>query len=83
MGSLVDKWRAFGFAVRECDGHAVDELRATLSALPFAADRPSVLIAHTVKGRGVDFAEHDPRWHHKASFSVDDGAEMRRALVRN
>jgi transketolase len=77
---LADKWRAFGFAVRECDGHDVGELRAAFGAAPFAPGRPSVLIAHTVKGRGVGFAEHNPQWHHKSSFDAAQGERMRAAL---
>jgi transketolase len=77
---LADKWRAFGFAVREVDGHDVGALRAALAELPFAAGRPSALIAHTIKGRGVAFAEGDPSWHHKASVDAKTVAELRAAL---
>jgi transketolase len=80
---LADKWRAFGFSVRECDGHDVGALARALTTIPFAADGPSVLIAHTVKGRGIDFAEHDPHWHHKASFDAEQGELLRAALRRN
>ena len=82
MGALADKWSAFGFAVRECDGHDVTALRAALSGGSFAAGKPGVLIAHTVKGKGIDFAEHDPTWHHKASFAAARGDELRAALAR-
>ena len=77
---LADKWRAFGFEVREVDGHDVAALRATFSALPFALDRPSLVIAHTVKGAGVSFAEGDPKWHHKASVDVATIGMLREAL---
>jgi transketolase len=83
MEPLDEKWRAFGFAVRTCDGHDVAELRHVLGDLPFEAGRPSVLIANTVKGKGIDFAEHDPAWHHKASFAAAKGDELRAALARN
>ncbi len=79
---LADKWRAFGFAVREVDGHDVAQLQAALRAVPFAPDRPSALICHTVKGRGLDFAENDPTWHHKARIGADQIARMRDALER-
>jgi transketolase len=79
---LADKWRAFGFAVRECDGHDVGALRAVFADVPFAPGRPSVVIAHTVKGRGVAFAEHNPQWHHKASFDAEQGELLRAALRR-
>ncbi len=61
---LTDKFRAFGLAVREADGHDVGALSDVLAAVPFEAGKPSVLIAHTVKGKGVSFMEDDPKWHH-------------------
>ncbi len=53
---LADKWRAFGWAVRECSGHDLDELVEALDAAPWEPGRPSVLIARTVKGFGLPFA---------------------------
>ena len=66
---LADKWRAFGWSVRELDGHDMAEITAALDALPFAPDRPSLIIAHTVKGKGVSFAEDSHLWHQN---TVDD-----------
>ena len=60
---LADKWRAFGWAVREIDGHDVAEIVAAFDELPFTQDQPSLLIAHTVKGKGVSFAEDTHLWH--------------------
>ena len=60
---LADKWRAFGWSVRELDGHDMAEIVAALDALPYAADMPSLMIAHTVKGKGVSFAEDTHLWH--------------------
>jgi len=62
---LADKWRAFGFAVREADGHDVGELREVFASLPLDADKPTAVIAHTVKGKGAAFAENNMKWHHK------------------
>jgi transketolase len=62
---FADKWRSFGFAVREVDGHDVGAVRSTLLATPFAPDRPSAIICHTVKGKGASFAENNMKWHHK------------------
>ncbi len=75
---LADKWRAFGFAVQEVDGHDVEALRTQLARS--APDQPSMLICHTIKGRGLDFAEGDPHWHHKSSISDELVAQMRQAL---
>ena len=66
---LADKWRAFGWEVREIDGHDMGQIVDALDALPFPPDRPSALIAHTVKGKGVSFAENTYVWH---SNSVND-----------
>jgi transketolase len=66
---LADKWRAFGWEVREIDGHNMGDVVDTLDALPLNAHRPTALIAHTVKGKGVSFAEDTYLWH---SNSVND-----------
>ena len=71
---LADKWRAFGWEVREIDGHDIGAIVDALAALPFAAGRPSALIAHTVKGKGVSFAENTYLWH---SNSVDEEVHAR------
>lgn len=60
---LDDKWRAFGWTVREIDGHDMAEVVDALDALPYADDAPSLIIAHTVKGKGVSFAEDTHLWH--------------------
>jgi len=60
---LVDKWTAFGWAVREIDGHDMAAIVEALDALPLATDKPSLLIAHTIKGKGVSFAEDSCLWH--------------------
>ena len=73
---LADKWKSFSFAVREVDGHDVGALRETLGSLPFAVDRPSAVICHTVKVKGVSFAEGDPTWHHKSKLSDEQLADI-------
>jgi len=77
---LVDKWRAFGFAVNEIDGHDVDALRRVFRQLPLDKERPSAIICHTVKGKGIPFAENDPSWHHKAKLPLEIIARMYEAL---
>lgn len=78
---LADKWRAFGFAVREVDGHDVAELRSVFAELPFDNERPNCVIAHTIKGRGIPIAEGEASWHHKASVDAATVALMREALA--
>jgi len=74
---LADKWRAFGWEVREIDGHQMHQVVDALDALPFHSGRPSALIAHTVKGKGVSFAEDTYLWH---SNNVNDEV-LARALA--
>jgi transketolase len=62
---FADKWRSFGFAVREVDGHDLDTLRDAFRSAPFEPGKPSAVICHTVKGKGVAFAENNMQWHHK------------------
>jgi len=60
-----EKWRAFGWSVREVDGHNLAEIRNALRAVPWEASRPSCLIAHTTKGKGVSFMENSVLWHYR------------------
>ena len=69
---FADKWRAFGFAVREVDGHDPVALLEALEALPYEAGRPSCLICHTVKGKGVLRMEGSPAWHHANRVSDEE-----------
>ncbi|HEX7973977.1 MAG TPA: transketolase [Anaerolineales bacterium] len=62
---LADKWRAFGWAVREVDGHDCAALLQTFRSLPFEAGKPNCLIAHTHKGQGVSFIRDQVGWHHR------------------
>ena len=62
---LAERWQAFGWSVREVDGHDIAALIATFRAVPFAAGRPNCVIAHTHKGHGVSFMEDRVEWHHK------------------
>jgi transketolase len=73
---LADKWRAFGWAVREVDGHDHATLLSAYREAPFEAGRPSCLIAHTHKGQGVSFMRDDPAWHHKVPDSAQLGAAL-------
>ena len=63
---LEDKFRAFGWAVQQVDGHDHHALFQSLSTTPWASDRPSILIAHTTKGKGVGFMENKVEWHYKS-----------------
>ena len=58
------KFESFGWAVRHVDGHDLDALKETFDALPFAEGKPSLVIAHTVKGKGISYMENTLKWHH-------------------
>ena len=77
---LLDKWRAFNFATIEVDGHDRAELERAFAAAPLESDRPTAIICHTVKGKGIPFAEHDPNWHHKAKVAAETIGKMYEAL---
>src|ERR1700751_1382712 len=77
---LLDKWRAFNFAAVDVDGHDVEALRKGFAPLPLAPDRPSAIICHTVKGKGISFAENDANWHHKSKIANDVVTKLYAAL---
>jgi transketolase len=77
---LADKWRSFNFVVEEVNGHDVKALQEVLSRVPFQKGKPTAIICHTVKGKGIHFAEHDANWHHKAKLSPETIKEMYAAL---
>lgn len=62
---FADKWRSFGFGVREAAGHDLSALKKDLAEIPYESAKPSVLICHTIKGKGIPSIEGDPGWHHK------------------
>ncbi len=65
IDDLRKKYEACGWSVRECDGHNVRDIRETLRDTPFEKGKPSFIIAHTIKGRGISFMEGEASWHHK------------------
>ena len=79
---LLDKWRSFGFAATEVDGHDVAALRRVLDDVPLDREKPTAIVCHTVKGKGIPVAEHEPTWHHKSRISIDVIAQMYAALER-
>ena len=71
------KWEAFNWSVREVDGHDVEALASSLTERPSFPGRPTVIIAHTVKGKGVSFMENTVLWHYRTAR----GEEFERALA--
>ena len=73
-----DKWRAFGWNVVEIDGHDMQQLVSAIDALPPTdSNRPTVIIADTIKGKGVDFMERNLAWHAGSLGAAD----LERALA--
>ena len=62
---LAEKFEAFGYVVREVDGNDIGALAAIFAEVPFEKDKPSLVLAHTTKGKGVSFMENAVQWHHK------------------
>lgn len=83
MEPVADKWKAFGWQVREIDGHSIDEIQEGLKwAKSAAAKSPAILIAHTVKGKGVSFMENNNHFHGVAN-TKDETAKALRELGEN
>jgi transketolase len=64
LNPFAEKWSAFGWVVREIDGHDYKEIEQVLLSAPFEAEKPSCIIAHTIKGKGVSFMENELAWHY-------------------
>lgn len=58
------KFESFGWAVKQVDGHDIKALNEAFAALPFEKGKPSLIIAHTIKGKGISFMENSVKWHH-------------------
>ena len=63
---LPDKWKAFGWNVIKVDGHSIEAMVKAFGEAEKVKGKPTVILADTVKGRGVDFMEHKAEWHGKA-----------------
>lgn len=65
LSPLKDKWEAFGWNAYEIDGHDFEQLLSVFSKIPFVAGKPTAIIAHTIKGKGISFMEDDNNWHYR------------------
>jgi transketolase len=74
---LADKFRAFGWTVREVNGHDCEALQEVFRAAPFEAGRPNCVIARTTKGKGVSFIENRAEWHHHTPTDAELAAALR------
>ncbi len=76
LDPLADKFKAFRWSVKQVDGHNHDEIRSALASIPFESGKPSCLIAHTIKGSGVDYMENQLLWHYR----TPNAEQVQRAL---
>ncbi len=74
---LAAKWQSFGWAVREIDGHNFEQIEHVFESIPAEPAKPTCIVAHTVKGKGVSFMENKLLWHYRAP----DSEEMCKALA--
>jgi transketolase len=63
LGNYKEKWESFGWSVKEINGHDMKDIVHSLREIPFNNDKPSLIISHTTKGKGISFMENDNRWH--------------------
>jgi transketolase len=77
---LKKKLISFGFACNEVDGHNIVLLKKTFLKLPFNPKKPSAVICHTIKGKGIIYAEGKPEWHHKSKISKEHIKKMYESL---
>ena len=71
LNPLPEKWRAFSWHVIECDGHDIGQVLSALDEAASTKGKPTAIIAHTVKGKGVSFMENSNSWHGKAASKED------------
>ena len=81
LGSMADKWRAFGWDVHDVDGHDSAGMAGTIEALDCTAGPPHVLLARTVFGNGVSFMESRIKWHYMP-MSDDEFAQATAEIDR-
>lgn len=71
LDPLAAKWKAFGWSACEINGHNLPEIERALQTVPFESGRPTCVIAHTIKGKGVSFMENQLAWHYKSLNAVE------------
>ncbi|HEY0107665.1 MAG TPA: transketolase [Rhizomicrobium sp.] len=77
---LAAKWRAFDWGIAEIDGHDIHEILATFRRAGVTKHRPSVIIAHTIKGKGVKYMEDVPQWHGSVKLTREQAEDALRSL---
>lgn len=80
--NLAQKFNAFGYAVREVDGNSIPQLLAAFEALPFEVGKPNLILAHTVKGKGISFMENQVNWHHHVPTDEEFAVAMKELAMK-
>lgn len=75
---LADKWASFGWHVLEIDGHDSKEIKDAFDKARNVSEKPTVIIAHTIKGKGISYMENSPTWHGSLELSNSD---LKQALL--
>jgi transketolase len=73
---FADKWQSFGWRVAEVDGHDHGQLKHSLSSIPLETGRPTCIVAHTTKGKGVSFMENSVLWHYRTARGEEFAAAL-------
>lgn len=76
VAPLADKWRSFGWHVIQCDGHSIEELLKAFEEAKTIKQKPTVIIANTVKGKGVSFMEHVVDFHGRAPTKEEEAIAL-------
>jgi transketolase len=78
---LAQKWESFGFEVKQINGHSKVQLIEATTINSTLPGKPHLVIAHTIKGKGIPGAENSSDWHHKAKISREDIADLRAGIL--
>lgn len=77
---LKEKWESFGFKVSEVNGHDVKQLKKALKQLSSLENKPKIVICHTIKGKGISYAENNPSWHHKNNLGKKELEDLNNSI---
>ena len=77
---LTEKFKSFNFKTFNVNGHDIKEIESTLNKALKTKNKPSVVICHTIKGKGIDLAEGNSSWHHRSFLGDEDLLKIERSL---
>ena len=77
LESLAEKWEAFGWHTQEIDGHDLESIGKAFASARDETNKPSIIVAHTIKGKGVSFMEDDNNWHYRTPNQEELAAAMK------